>query len=127
VFRLVLFFFFIFSLCVLCSCGGGTSAGAAAANASNSSSVANTNTGTASGSGATTVISTDTLTVAQFWNENVSTAYASSGQISGYVYKDFPYSKLDSAVLSIDKISGKTTLKIRHENHGAANGDLVTI
>ncbi len=126
-FRLILFITLIFSLSLLCSCGGGTTAGAAAANASNSSSVANINTSTSTGSGATTVSSTDTLSVAQFWNENVSTAYASSGQINGYVYKDFSYSKLDSVVSSIDKISGKSTLKIRHENHGAANGDLVTI
>ena len=131
--RFSFFFSVIFSLCLLSSCGGGATVGVAASDATtaltsvNGNASNNTNTNTSTGAVSTTVNSTDTLNFAQFWNENVSSAFASSGQISAYVYQDFSYPKLESSVLSIDKISGKSTLKIRHENHGAANGDWVSI
>lgn len=115
---------FIFSLFLLSSCGGGAASGVAAAGAevsSSSGSITSVGGNTATGSSA------DSINFAQFWNESVSEEFVSTGQISAYVYKDFSYSKFESAVMSVDKAVGKSTLKIRHENHGAGQGDLVSI
>ncbi len=120
--RVLIFTFF--SLFLLTSCGGGASIGVAASDAQAAS---NSGNNTSIGIGTSTINSADTLNFSQFWNENVSTAFASTGQISAYVYQDFAYPKLESTVLSVDKISGKSILKVRHENHGASNGDMVTI
>ena len=115
---------FIFSLFLLSSCGGGATSGVAAAGAevsSSSGSITSVGGNTATGSSA------DSINFAQFWNESVSAEFVSTGQISAYVYKDFSYSKFESAVMSVDKAVGKSALKIRHENHGAGQGDLVSI
>jgi hypothetical protein len=117
------------SLLILSSCGGGASVGVSAADPLASTNTTNTSTATTTTTTTTTTTanSSDTLNFAQFWNENASKAFASTGQISAYIYKDTPYIKLDSTVLSVDKVAGKTTLKIRQDNHGAGNGDVVTL
>jgi hypothetical protein len=132
-----LFVYLFLSLCLLTSCGGGVSIGVSAADAQASTNPAstststnaptNTATSTTTTTSTSTISSTDTLNFAQFWNENASTAFVSTGQISAYIFKDTSYAKLDSSVLSVNKVLGQSTLKIRQDNHGAGNGDLVTI
>jgi hypothetical protein len=128
--RLFQFFFSLFlSLCLLTSCGGGVSIGVSAADAQASTNTASTSStiNTATATTTSNISSTDTLNFAQFWNENASSAFTSTGQISAYIYTEAPFSKLESSVLSVDKVTGKSTLKIRQDNHGAGSGDLVTI
>ena len=116
----------IFILCFLTSCGGGATIGISAADSQASANSKSTNTTNATVT-TTTISSADVLNFAQFWNENASSAFTSTGQISAYVYKDAPYAKLDSSVVSVDKVTGKSSLKIHQDNHGAGTGDLVTI
>jgi hypothetical protein len=122
------FYSIVLSLCLLTACGGGASSGVAAADAQALPNAAsNSSTGTGTSAGNSTGSSVDSANFVQFWNDNAASAFKNTGQFTAFFYKELPTSKLDSSVLSIDKNSGKTTLKIRQDNHGSANGDLVSI
>lgn len=121
------FFSILFSIYVLSGCGGGASSGVSAASQTPPTAASNSSSGTGAGVGTSAGTSVDSANFVQFWNDNASSAFKSTGQVKTFFYKELPTSKLDSSVLSIDKNSGKTTLKIRQDNHGSANGDLVSI
>ncbi len=114
-------FFPIFWVLSLISCGGGTG-GTGPAPVSDSTILTSSAQNQAS-----LVEGSDTINMPKTWNQWVTSGYKKNGTLHIYWYKDWGTVSLKSELLSTDTVNAQTTLLINHPQHGARNGDSVTL
>ncbi len=111
---------------LLSACGGGASSGQNTENGTNTvlsalDSSANASTSSKLPEGA------DGISLASFWEKQVSNGFSKVGYLRGYAYQDYRNIEIKATAMGASPDGQATMVLITHPDHGAQTGDLVTL